>query len=297
MKCVSYVPEKGPSIQRLLVTLVTILNLFFAEIIDLSSNSFDYNKGVPKVGPLVASVLEEGPSIQGLLDLYGYNTLEDYLSDTYFPSTDKDSTDEDTIYESNFALSKGIYVPVSQQNNPKVKRPISDTGCVLGLANVTTWYEILKKIRVRKPYICADKAKGKKGFIWKLIMLLKMLSLFVFCLGIKPYGNVGLTYFVMLLKCLVCVLIAAYKLQLAACICILQFAACICILHLQVASKNLQLAFAACICILHLHLAFAACICILHLQLAFATCICKQAIAACMCILHLQLACASKYLQ
>ncbi|GJY09422.1 hypothetical protein Tco_0377607, partial [Tanacetum coccineum] len=50
----------------------------------LSSNSSDYSKGVPEEEPSVASVLVEGPSIQGLLDWYGYNTIEEYLSDTYF---------------------------------------------------------------------------------------------------------------------------------------------------------------------------------------------------------------------
>ncbi|GJY74795.1 hypothetical protein Tco_0479226 [Tanacetum coccineum] len=54
------------------------------EIIVLSSNSFDYSKGVPEEEPSVASVPVEGPSIQGLLDWYGYNTIEEYLSDTYF---------------------------------------------------------------------------------------------------------------------------------------------------------------------------------------------------------------------
>ncbi|GJZ02138.1 hypothetical protein Tco_0520099 [Tanacetum coccineum] len=81
------------------------------EIIVLSSDNSDYNKGVPKEGPNVASVPEEGPSIQGLLDWYGYDTVEEYLSDTYFPSTDKDntdkdSTDEDTIHESYYPMSK-----------------------------------------------------------------------------------------------------------------------------------------------------------------------------------------------
>ncbi|GJR33139.1 hypothetical protein Tco_1109371 [Tanacetum coccineum] len=103
-----------------------------------SSDSSDYSKGVPKEGPSVVSVLEEGPSIQGLLDWYGYNTVEEYLSDTYFPSTDKDNIDEDTIQESYSPMSKGKYVPVSQNSNPKVKSPIPITGCVLGLANVTT---------------------------------------------------------------------------------------------------------------------------------------------------------------
>ncbi|GKF73180.1 hypothetical protein Tco_0219512, partial [Tanacetum coccineum] len=133
----------------------------------LSSNSSDYSKGVPKEEPSVASISEEGPSIQGLLDWYGYNTVEKYLSDTYFPSTDKDntykdSTNEDTIHESYSLMSKGKYVPVLQRNNPKVKIHIPITGCVLGLANVTTWDEILKKMGVRKPQICADNAKGKR---------------------------------------------------------------------------------------------------------------------------------------
>ncbi|GKB51111.1 hypothetical protein Tco_0901864, partial [Tanacetum coccineum] len=137
------------------------------EIIVLSSNNSDYSKGFPKEGPSVASVPEKEPSIQGLLDWYGYNTIEEYLSDIYFPSTDKDNTNkdgtyEDTIHESYFPMSKGKYVPVSQQNNPKVKSPIPITGCVLGLANITTWDEILKKIGVRKPQICADNAKGKR---------------------------------------------------------------------------------------------------------------------------------------
>ncbi|GJX33578.1 hypothetical protein Tco_0243433 [Tanacetum coccineum] len=88
------------------------------EIINLSSNSSDYNKGVPKEGPLVASVPEEGSSIQGLLDWYGCNTVEEYLLDTYFPitdkdNTDKDNTDEDTIYESYSPMSNDKYVPVS----------------------------------------------------------------------------------------------------------------------------------------------------------------------------------------
>ncbi|GJR07342.1 hypothetical protein Tco_0530326 [Tanacetum coccineum] len=88
------------------------------KIIDLSSNSSDW-KGVPKEGPSVASVPGEGPSIQGLLDLYGYNTVEEYLSDTYFPSTNKDSTDEDTIYEANSPMSKGKYVPRRQRGKER----------------------------------------------------------------------------------------------------------------------------------------------------------------------------------
>ncbi|GJU09951.1 hypothetical protein Tco_1132347 [Tanacetum coccineum] len=119
-------------------------------------------------GPSKASVLIfEGPSVQELLDHYGYNDIEEYLSWNYFPSTDKentnkDITDEDCIHESNYAMSKGKYVPVSQKHNPKVKIPVPVTGCVLGLANITTWDEIVNKMGVRKTEICAAKAKGKR---------------------------------------------------------------------------------------------------------------------------------------
>ncbi|GKD57342.1 hypothetical protein Tco_1290729, partial [Tanacetum coccineum] len=119
-------------------------------------------------GPSKASVpIFEGPSVQGLLDHYGYNYIEEYLSWNYFPSTDKDITDkditdEDCIHESNYAMSKGKYVSVSQKYNPKVKSPVPVAGYVLGLANVTTWDEIVNKIGVRKSEIYVDKAKGKR---------------------------------------------------------------------------------------------------------------------------------------
>ncbi|GJR71231.1 hypothetical protein Tco_0083596 [Tanacetum coccineum] len=115
-------------------------------------------------GPSIPRVPKEGPSIQGLLDWYGYDTVEEYLKETFFPNTDKDSTDEDTIHESYSPKSKGKYVPLSQKHNPKVifKSPIPNTRCVLGLTNVHTWDDILKKFKVRKPESCADKAKGKR---------------------------------------------------------------------------------------------------------------------------------------
>nr|GEV33135.1 hypothetical protein [Tanacetum cinerariifolium] len=144
-----------------------------SKIIVLSSDSSHDRKG-----PSKASVPKfEGPSVQGLLDWYGYNTIEEYLSWNYFPSTDKDatdkdvtdkyvtdnnSTDKDCIHESNSAMSKGKYVPILQKHNPKVKSHVPVTGCVLGLANVHTWDDILKKFRVRKPESCADKAKEKR---------------------------------------------------------------------------------------------------------------------------------------
>ncbi|GJT61610.1 hypothetical protein Tco_1005143 [Tanacetum coccineum] len=75
------------------------------EIIVLSSDSSDDRKGPSKANVPIF----EGPSVQGLLDYYGYNDIEEYLSWNYFPSTDKenidkdirdkDTTDEDCIHE------------------------------------------------------------------------------------------------------------------------------------------------------------------------------------------------------
>ncbi|GKB22560.1 transposon ty3-G gag-pol polyprotein, partial [Tanacetum coccineum] len=65
--------------------------------------------------------------VQGLSDYYGYDNIEDYLSDFYFPSTDK----EDTIVHTG---------PVCAWT----------TKC-------DTWDDILKKLRMRTPRRCADK--------------------------------------------------------------------------------------------------------------------------------------------
>ncbi|GJS61492.1 hypothetical protein Tco_0656276 [Tanacetum coccineum] len=124
-------------------------------------------------GPSNASVpIFKGSSVQRLLDQYGYNDIEKFLSWNYFPSTDKentykditdkDITNEDCIHESNYAIFKGKYVLVSHKHNPKVKIPVPVTEYVLGLANVTTWDEIMNKMGVRKYEIYADKAKGKR---------------------------------------------------------------------------------------------------------------------------------------
>ncbi|GJY59988.1 hypothetical protein Tco_0459880 [Tanacetum coccineum] len=112
-----------------------------------SSDNSDDRKGPSKA----CVPIFEGPSVQGLLDHYGYNGIEEYYRMNYFPSTDKDITDkditdEDCIHESNYGISKGKYVPVLKKHNPKVKSPVPVTGCVLGLANVTTWDEIVNKI-------------------------------------------------------------------------------------------------------------------------------------------------------
>ncbi|GKA00750.1 hypothetical protein Tco_0673415 [Tanacetum coccineum] len=110
----------------------------------LSLDSSDDKKGLSKANVPIF----KGPSVQGLLDYYGYNDIEEYLSWKYFPSIDKentdkdirdkDTTDEDCIQECNYPMSKAKYVPVLHKHNPKVKSHVPVTGCVLGLANVTT---------------------------------------------------------------------------------------------------------------------------------------------------------------
>ncbi|GJS60839.1 hypothetical protein Tco_0655623 [Tanacetum coccineum] len=139
------------------------------EIIDISSDSSDDRRWAAKKA---SAPVFYGPSTQGLLDAYGYNTIEEYLSWNYFPSTDNESTnmettdkgntDKDCIDDSNSAMSKGKYVPVCKKHNPNMYSPVPVTGCVLGLASVTTWDEIEKKMGARKSKTCADKAKGKR---------------------------------------------------------------------------------------------------------------------------------------
>ncbi|GJV64123.1 reverse transcriptase domain-containing protein [Tanacetum coccineum] len=119
-------------------------------------------------GPSISRVPIYGPSVQGLLDYYGYDNIEDYLSDFYFPSIDKEDTivhtGQDPIHEFHSLKSKAKYVPISQKHNPNVKSPIAITGCVLGLPNVDTWDDILKKLRMRTPGSCADKWMNGKDY-------------------------------------------------------------------------------------------------------------------------------------
>nr|GEW49484.1 reverse transcriptase domain-containing protein [Tanacetum cinerariifolium] len=89
------------------------------EIIVLTLDSSDDNKGISSEGPSITNIPKEGPSIarrskepipKELLEWYGYDTVEDYL-------------------------------PVAKKLIPKVifKIPNPIKGCVLGLANVETW--------------------------------------------------------------------------------------------------------------------------------------------------------------
>ncbi|GJX78507.1 hypothetical protein Tco_0326656 [Tanacetum coccineum] len=149
------------------------------EIIDISSDSLDDRRWAAKKA---SAPVFYRPSTQGLLDAYGCDTIEEYLEWNYFPSTDNESTnmettnkgntDKDCIDDSNSAMSKGKYVPVCKKHNPNMYSPVPVTGCVLGLASVTTWDEIEKKMGARKSKTCADKAKGKrKVSCGSLIML------------------------------------------------------------------------------------------------------------------------------
>ncbi|GJX69313.1 hypothetical protein Tco_0305040 [Tanacetum coccineum] len=94
--------------------------------------------------------------------------LLDYLSDLYFPSTDKEDTivhtGQDPIHECHSPMSKAKYVPVSQKHNPNVKSPTPIKGCVLGLPNVDTWDDILKNFGMRTPGRCADKWMNGKDY-------------------------------------------------------------------------------------------------------------------------------------
>ncbi|GJY70097.1 retrovirus-related pol polyprotein from transposon TNT 1-94 [Tanacetum coccineum] len=145
-----------------------LYDVMYFEIIEISSDSSEDRKGASKA----TAPIFYGPSTQGLLDAYGYNTIEEYLSWNYFPSTDNESTDmettnkrntnKDCIVDSNSAMSKGKYVPVCKKHKPNMYSPVPVIGSVLGLANVTTWDEIEKKMGARKSKTYVDKAKGKR---------------------------------------------------------------------------------------------------------------------------------------
>ncbi|GKB97515.1 hypothetical protein Tco_0983652, partial [Tanacetum coccineum] len=119
-------------------------------------------------GPSIPMVPVYRPSVQGLMDKYGYDNIEDYLSDFYFPSTDKEDTivhtGQDPIHECHSQKSKAKYVPVSHKHNPNVKSPNAIIGCVLGLPNINTWDDILYKFRMRTPGRCADKWMNGKNY-------------------------------------------------------------------------------------------------------------------------------------
>nr|GEV48547.1 hypothetical protein [Tanacetum cinerariifolium] len=128
------------------------------------SDSSDDNRKMSNKGPLITRKPVEGPQIE-LLKSYGYDT--DLYQGGEFSGTDNDTTDnassdEYTIQESQSPNFEGKYVSVCRKHNPKIKSPIPIIGCVLGLANVHTWDDILKKFGVRKVKSDAGKGKGKQ---------------------------------------------------------------------------------------------------------------------------------------
>nr|GEX97498.1 hypothetical protein [Tanacetum cinerariifolium] len=110
----------------------------------LTSDSLDENKRVSIKGPSITSIPKQGPSfarqfkepiIKELLEWYGYDTVKDYL-------------------------------PVAKRHIPKVifKSPIPIKGCVLGLVNVETWDNIVKKFRMKIPKDVQTSQRGKERF-------------------------------------------------------------------------------------------------------------------------------------
>ncbi|GJZ51807.1 hypothetical protein Tco_0606322 [Tanacetum coccineum] len=108
----------------------------------MSKDSSYDNKGISSEGPSITSIPKEGTSIarrskepilKELIEWYGYDTIEDYL-------------------------------PVAKKPIPKVifKSPILNKRCVLGLDNVETWDNIMKKYRMRTHERCVDKPKRKR---------------------------------------------------------------------------------------------------------------------------------------
>ncbi|GKD16712.1 hypothetical protein Tco_1205870 [Tanacetum coccineum] len=103
------------------------------------------------------------------------NNSEDSVQQWYYNGTESSKGPskallqwyEDVMEYSRVPLVERLKKLIKCSNQkPKVivKSPVPIKGCVLGLANVQTWDSIVKKVGVRKPESCADKAKGKKMF-------------------------------------------------------------------------------------------------------------------------------------
>ncbi|GJT39952.1 hypothetical protein Tco_0939817 [Tanacetum coccineum] len=73
-------------------TKITTSKYKILQIIEISSDSLEDKKGAS----IATTPIFYGPSTQGLLDAYGYNTIEEYLSWNYFPSIDYENTDMET---------------------------------------------------------------------------------------------------------------------------------------------------------------------------------------------------------
>nr|GEV98406.1 hypothetical protein [Tanacetum cinerariifolium] len=160
--------SKGPSKAKMYREESDSITSLECTSLKLSSNSNDI---VYREGPSKAIVSKEGPSKE-LLKWYDDATDEDATTENtaYEDTTDEDTTyedtmDEDTTDESFFSKSKGKTVERTNNPTPTVilKIPIRIKGCVLGLANVQTWDNIVKFFGVRKPEgSCANKEKRKR---------------------------------------------------------------------------------------------------------------------------------------
>ncbi|GJR51691.1 hypothetical protein Tco_1402212 [Tanacetum coccineum] len=67
-------------------------------LIDISLDNSDNRRWATKKA---SALVFYGPSIQGLLDAYGCDTIEEYLEWNYFPSTDNESTNIETTDKGN----------------------------------------------------------------------------------------------------------------------------------------------------------------------------------------------------
>ncbi|GJZ45516.1 hypothetical protein Tco_0593112 [Tanacetum coccineum] len=198
------------------------------KIIEISSDSSEDRKGASKA----TAPIFYGPSTQGFLDAYGYNTIEEYLSWNYFPNTDNESTDmettdkrntnKDCIVDSNSAMSKDYQMLLHRM---KLKRKWEPGN------------QKLMQIRQRGKERCHVEADHALAFDQSFLGSLT-------CLHIA-YAHCICTLHLQLA-------FASKHLHMA-------IADCICTLHLYIA-------FVHCICSLHLQ----ASIYTLHLHIAFA---------------------------
>ncbi|GJX10101.1 hypothetical protein Tco_0199960, partial [Tanacetum coccineum] len=235
------------------------------EIIMLSSNNSDDRKG-----PSITSVPKERLSIKGLLEWYGYDTIDEYLEETYFPSTDKDitdkdNTDEDTIHESYSPMSKG---------NLHLNLAIEACICKQAFAACNLQLKLTftsKHLQVASKHLqVASKHLQLAIATCNCILQLQasICSLQVQLAFTSKHLQLEVT------ACICSLYQFASKQVFTDCIC-KHFASC-------------KQAFTACNCSLQLQ----ASICSLQLQLEFVACTSlqasKQAFAACNCSLHLQ---------
>ncbi|GJR16202.1 hypothetical protein Tco_0798854 [Tanacetum coccineum] len=166
--------------------LMIIVYAYSLQIYNVLHSDKEYINEGPSKGKVPKEDINED-----LLRWYGYNDEDEYLEDTLFDSPEKEtkdkssmdtfpgSTDEETsdTESTNKNIIVGTtgknilsyedtiekYVPVVKSASKKAifKSPQTITGVVLGVANLKTWDDIVKKIGKRKPGASADKGKGK----------------------------------------------------------------------------------------------------------------------------------------